>query len=66
VLLELRSQVVNQERKQAGRFFDSWYLGLRIANLIFATAWASRGAAHGRIGLRFFTSKDDGFTRCPA
>ena len=30
VLLELRSQVVNQERKQAGRFFDLMYLGLRF------------------------------------
>ncbi len=38
VLLELRAQVVNQEREQVGRFFDLMYLGLRIANLIFATA----------------------------
>ena len=59
VLLELRSQVVNQERKQAGRFFDLMYLGLRIANLIFATAWGFHAAQRmGRIGLRFFTSKD--------
>jgi len=59
VLLELRSQVVNQERKQAGRFFDLMYLSLRIANLIFATAWGFHVAQRmGRIGLRFFTRKD--------
>ena len=59
VLLELRSQVVNQERDQAGRFFDPMYLGLRIANLIFSRAWIFHTAQFfGRIGLRFFTRKD--------
>ncbi len=66
VLLELRSQVVNQERKKAGRFFDLMYLGLRIANLIFATAWGFHAAQRmGRIGLRFFTRKD-GWIHCAA
>jgi L-lactate dehydrogenase complex protein LldF len=59
VLLELRSEVVNQERKQVGRVFDPMYLGLRIANLIFAKAWIFHTAQwFGRIGLRFFTRKD--------
>ncbi|HUX28587.1 MAG TPA: lactate utilization protein B [Terracidiphilus sp.] len=59
VLLELRSQVVNQERKQAGRFFDPMYLGLRIANLLFARAWSFHCAQRlGRMGLRLFTRKD--------
>jgi L-lactate dehydrogenase complex protein LldF len=59
VLLELRAQVVNQERRQAGRFFDLMYLGLRMANLIFATAWGFHAAQRmGRIGSRFFTRKD--------
>jgi L-lactate dehydrogenase complex protein LldF len=59
VLLELRSQVVNQERSQTVRFFDPMYLGLRIANLLFAKAWRFHAAQRmGRIGLRLFTSKD--------
>ena len=59
VLLELRAQVVNQERKQAVRFLDPMYLGLRIANLLFAKAWRFHAAQWlGRIGLRLFTRKD--------
>jgi L-lactate dehydrogenase complex protein LldF len=59
VLLELRSQVVNQERRQAGKFFDPMYLGLRIANLIFSRAWLFHTAQYfGRIGLKIFTRKD--------
>ena len=59
VLLELRSQVVNQERRHAGRFFDPMYLGLRIANMIFSRAWLFHTAQFfGRVGLKFFTRKD--------
>jgi L-lactate dehydrogenase complex protein LldF len=59
VLLELRSQVVNQERDQGGRFFDPMYLGLRITNLIFSRAWLFHTAQFfGRIGLGLFTRKD--------
>jgi L-lactate dehydrogenase complex protein LldF len=59
VLLELRAQVVDQERKQADRFLDLMYWGLRIANQIFVSAWRFRTAQWaGRIGLRFFTGKD--------
>jgi len=59
VLLELRSQVVNQERKDLARFFDPMYLGLRIANLLFARAWLLHSAQFlGRIGISFFTRKD--------
>ena len=59
VLLELRSQVVNQERRQAGKFFDPMYLGLRIANLIFSRAWLFHTAQYfGRIGLKLFMRKD--------
>jgi L-lactate dehydrogenase complex protein LldF len=59
VLLELRSQVVNQERKDLARFFDPMYLGLRIANLLFARAWLFHSAQFlGRIGISFFTRKD--------
>jgi L-lactate dehydrogenase complex protein LldF len=59
VLLELRSEVVNQERGQAVRFFDPMYLGLRIANLLFAKAWLFHLSQRlGRIGSRLFTQKD--------
>ncbi len=59
VLLELRSQVVNQERRGFGRFFDPMYLGLRIANLVFSRAWMFHAAQFfGRIGLRLFTRRD--------
>ncbi len=45
VLLDLRAQVTDQERHRLGRFFDPMYLGLRIANLLFANAWRfPRGA----------------------
>jgi L-lactate dehydrogenase complex protein LldF len=59
VLLELRSQVVNQERRHLGRFFDPMYLGLRVANLLFSNAWLFHLAQSlGRIGAGFFTRKD--------
>ncbi len=59
VLLELRSQVVEQERKQAGRFFDPIYMGLRVANVLFSRAWMFQAAQRvGRVGMRCFTRKD--------
>jgi L-lactate dehydrogenase complex protein LldF len=59
VLLELRSQVVDQERQQALRFFDPMYIGLRIANWLFAEAGRFHAAQWlGRIGLNLFTAKD--------
>jgi L-lactate dehydrogenase complex protein LldF len=59
VLIDLRAQVTDQERHRLGRFFDPMYLGLRIANLIFASAWSFHAAQFfGRIGLRFFTRRD--------
>jgi L-lactate dehydrogenase complex protein LldF len=59
VLLELRAQVTNQERHQVARFLDPMYLGLRVANLLFARAWRFHLAQRlGRIGIRLFTRKD--------
>jgi L-lactate dehydrogenase complex protein LldF len=59
VLLELRAQVTNIERKHLNRFLDPMYLGLRIANVILSKAWIFHTAQFfGRIGLRFFTGKD--------
>jgi L-lactate dehydrogenase complex protein LldF len=59
VLLELRAQVTNQERHQAARFLDPMYLGLRVANFLFARAGRFHLAQRlGRIGLRLFTRRD--------
>ncbi|MGA3047426.1 MAG: LutB/LldF family L-lactate oxidation iron-sulfur protein [Terracidiphilus sp.] len=59
VLINLRAQVTDQERGRIGRFFDPIYLGMRIANLLFARAWIFHTAQwFGRIGLRLFTRKD--------
>jgi ferredoxin len=52
VLLELRAQVVNQERRERDRFFDPMYVGLRIG--WGALAW---GCLPARTG---------GFIHCPA
>ena len=67
VLLELRSQVVNQERKQVTRLFDPMYLGLRAASVIFSSAWLFHAAQFfGRIGLKVFTGKDGWIKRLPS
>jgi L-lactate dehydrogenase complex protein LldF len=67
VLIELRAEVTNRERKQSARFFDPMYLGMRVANGIFATAGRFRAAQWlGRIGLRFFTGKDGWIHRLPS
>jgi L-lactate dehydrogenase complex protein LldF len=59
VLLDLRAEAVNQERKQAKRVFDPMYVGLRVANVLFARAWLFHAAQRlGRIGARLFTRKD--------
>jgi L-lactate dehydrogenase complex protein LldF len=59
VLLELRSQVVNQERGQAARFGDLMFIAMKAANAIFAGARRFRAAQWlGRIALRPFTRKD--------
>jgi L-lactate dehydrogenase complex protein LldF len=59
VLLELRAQVTDKKRKRTGRFFDPLYLGLRIANVLFAHAWRFHLAQRlSRVGLGLFTRKD--------
>ena len=59
VLLELRAEVIDQERKQPGRALDPMYWGLRIANVLFSRAWIFHTAQwFGRIGLGLFTRKD--------
>jgi L-lactate dehydrogenase complex protein LldF len=59
VLIELRAQVVDQERHAAGRLFDPLYVGLRIAALLFSRPWQFHAAQRiARIGAGFFTGKD--------
>ena len=59
VLIDLRAQVTEKERESERRFFDPIYLGMLIANWVFASAarfsLAQRAA---RIGLWLFTRKD--------
>jgi L-lactate dehydrogenase complex protein LldF len=59
VLLELRGQVVNQERDEPKRMFDPMYVGMIAANVLFSRAWLF-GAAQkiGRLGARLITAKD--------
>ncbi len=59
ILIDLRAQVTDQERKTAGKFFDPMYLGMRVANLFFSRARLFHFAQRmGRIGARIFTRKD--------
>jgi L-lactate dehydrogenase complex protein LldF len=59
ILIELRAQVVDQERRKPVRFTDPMYLGMRVAHWLFADSRRFRFAQKlGRIGLRLFTRKD--------
>lgn len=59
VLIDLRAQVVDQERTQTARAFDVMYVAMRFANSIFASAWRLRWAQRfGRLALWPFTRKD--------
>lgn len=67
VLIELRAQVVNQQRVQNTRFFDPMFLGMKAANFAFANASRFRFAQRfGRIGLRVFTGSDGWIRRLPS
>ncbi len=67
ILIDLRAQVTDQERKTVRKFFDPMYLGLRAANVIFSRAWLFHAAQWtGRIGLKFFTGGDGWIHRLPS
>jgi L-lactate dehydrogenase complex protein LldF len=67
VLIELRAQVVDMERKQATRFTDLMFVGMKVANVIFAGARRFRVAQWmGRIGLRLFTGRDGWIHHLPS
>jgi L-lactate dehydrogenase complex protein LldF len=67
ILIDLRAQVTDLERKRAGRIFDPMYLGMRMANLLFSRAWLFHaGQKLGRVGARIFTGKDGWIHRLPS
>jgi L-lactate dehydrogenase complex protein LldF len=67
ILIDLRAQVTDQERKEAQRFFDPMYLGLRAANLLFSRAsFFHAGQKLGRMGARLFTRNDGWIHRLPS
>ena len=67
VLIELRAQVVDQERRQHARLFDPMYVGMKAANFVFAHASRFRIAQRvARLGLRLFTSKDGWIHHLPS
>jgi L-lactate dehydrogenase complex protein LldF len=59
ILIDLRAEVTNQERKSAKKFFDPIYWGMRMASLVFSRAWLFHLAQwKARFVLRLFTRKD--------
>lgn len=59
VLIDLRAQVTDQERREAKRFFDPMYLGMRAAGVVMSRAKLFHAAQRAaRIGLRLFTRGD--------
>jgi L-lactate dehydrogenase complex protein LldF len=59
ILIDLRAQVTDLERRTVKKFFDPMYIGLRAANVIFSRGWLFHAAQRmGRIGLKVFTRKD--------
>jgi L-lactate dehydrogenase complex protein LldF len=59
VLIELRAQAVDQERRLQSRLVDSLYLGMRAAGSLFSSPRRFRAAQRmARIALRPFTHRD--------
>ena len=66
VLIDLRAQVIDQEREQTARWSDPMYLGMKVANLAFASSPRFRLAQRlGRIGASFFTDRDGWIRHLP-
>lgn len=67
VLIDLRAQVVDQERSEPGRRSDPMYLGMKVANFVFAKASRFRLAQRlGRMGAGFLTGNDGWIHRLPS
>jgi L-lactate dehydrogenase complex protein LldF len=66
ILIDLRAQVTDQERKEARRFFDPMYMGMRVADLLFSrAALFHAGQKLGRVSASMFTRKDGWIHRLP-
>ena len=66
VLIELRAQVTNRERKQARQFADPMFLGMRIAGWVLSDSKRFRKAQRfARFALRRFTRKDGWIRKLP-
>jgi len=66
VLIDLRAQVVDQERNEGTRWTDPMYLGMKAANFAFGSAARFRMAQwFGRLGLKFFTDRDGWIRKLP-
>ncbi len=59
VLIELRAQIVDQDRRNVRRLFDPMFLGIKIANFVFQSSWRFHLAQRfGRMATRIFTRRD--------
>jgi L-lactate dehydrogenase complex protein LldF len=59
VLIELRAQVVDQDRKRLKRVVDPMYLAMKMASFVFLEAWRFHMAQRlARIVTRVFTGHD--------
>ncbi len=59
ILIDLRAQVVDQERHKLKGIFNPLNLGMRAAAVLFSRAWLFHAAQRmGRIGASLFTRKD--------
>lgn len=66
VLIELRAQVTDRERKQTKRWLDPMFLGMRVAGWVFSDSGRFRKAQHyGRKVLKRFTRKDGWIRKLP-
>ena len=67
VLIDLRAQVIDQQRAEGKRWSDPMFVGMKAANFAFASASRFRLAQRlGRIGAQFFTDKDGWIRRLPS
>lgn len=67
ILIDLRAQVVDKDRKKARRFFDPMHLGMRLANLMFSRAWLFHaGQKLARAASLPVTKKDGWIHRLPS
>jgi len=59
ILIDLRAQVVDQERHRLSGILNPLSLGMRVAAVLFSRAWLFHAAQRlGRLGARLFTRKD--------